>query len=907
MPHNGKGSPTGDHKSKSTKIDTGAAIAFPFLCQMFDRTRGAVFLASYANNRDETDKFKPFNDVVYLTKPDAADVEIADFIQDNDIPGRACYFAVNVMIGHVRNKTKVDEITCLHVDVDFHGIVENKKKILEVLGRLKIKPSAVVASGHGLHCYWWFDKLQALGHIKNLKEKAKHTDAHEKRLRDLAEMLAADTSAAEVVRVLRLPGSHNTKDDGESLAVSVVEKLSSWKRYSVAELDIWIASVTKPLLTRVEKPKPEPVVENTKPMNFWQRVRQEVKQRGGGFDFDDMLDAMVYKDTEGQGIDDTYTDIIGTMVAAHAPLSDVLATLLGPTRKVYERDRHRYGKGPWDEKLAITEITKKYNRFTANDRKRDEAEARAEKTEAPKTTKSETESDTEEPNAKRRDFDFDFDTDPLEPKSHWIAPHDFWSISATENLRPGMVPPIIENVAFEYAERTGMDASTLAMSMLTCCSAVIPTDIKVAAYKAADEDFIESIRIWQANVGDAGSGKSPIQKVVTKQLGEINKRSLKEYNERKAIFDALSKDDQKNTDKPVRRRVLLPDASVESSQVVYAQNPDGLLASYPELVKYFGDKSRYSNKGGGEQSNRGFELASYDSESFSSTRISRDDVDCVPSKSILGGIQPGVLHDLLEEASRNDGLVQRFNAVIMPEKPNDRVENNNPKYPMTIYDSLIKKIFDEMPLRSAIFHFSPKAEAVRDRMFKWVSEKFDSCISTNPQLAAHLNKFKGMFVRFCGLFHVIEYHTDKHPRLISAETANMVYKFMTSFRYAHAKAFYEMIRENEETSDMKNIAEYILSHDLMTVSAREIQQGAARLRHLDAKAIANTASTMIALGWLKYKTGKRGDSKNWDVNPDVHPIFVARAGIAKANNIDAVRNIQEAKAKAEKQMQKGAK
>jgi hypothetical protein len=466
-----------------------------------------------------------------------------------------------------------------------------------------------------------------------------------------------------------------------------------------------------------------------------------------------------------------------------------------------------------------------------------------------------------------------------------------------------MLPEIIENVAFEYAERTGMDAEALAMSMMTCCSSVIPTGIKVAAYRATDEKFIESIRIWQANVGDSGGRKSAQMDVATDILEKIDDQLLKVFKEEIGEFESKPKEEQAQTDKPVRRRVLLPDASIEASQIVFAENPDGLLAPYDELVKFFGDKSRHSNKsGGGEQSARGFELASYDSRRFSSVRISRGDVDCVPSKSILGGIQPSVLRDLLDEASRNDGLVQRFNPVIMPKKLNPRKEITNPKYPLHIYERLIKDMYENMPMRltGATLHFNQKAEAVRDQLFAWVEDKVDFYRQVNPQLTSHLNKYNGMFLRFCGLFHMTEHYADKQPRQISAETATKVYKLMTSCRYSHAKAFYAMIRENEENHDMRNIAEFILSHRLEKVSAREIQDGSSRFDRLTTREIAATASTMVALGWLKFIQGKRVDSNNWEVNPDVHRIFVGRAGIVQARNAKAVRNIEEAKEKAEK-------
>jgi Protein of unknown function (DUF3987) len=481
----------------------------------------------------------------------------------------------------------------------------------------------------------------------------------------------------------------------------------------------------------------------------------------------------------------------------------------------------------------------------------------------------------------------------------WLRPHDFWTATATEEIRQGMVPEIIWNVASEYAVRTGVDADALIMSMLTICSAVIPTEIKVSAFNQDDLQFVEALRIWQANVGVAGSGKSSIMKAVLKALNEIEARYLKEYREAKASFNALSKDDQKNTDKPVRRRVMMPDASTESAQLAFADNPnDGLALTYDELISFFGAMSRHSNKsGGGEQSASGFWLSVYDSVPYSSSRISREDVDCDPSGSLIGGIQPKVLSDLLTSTSLKNGLVQRFQPVIMTKRMNEPVVIEQPKYPFSIYDQLVKNMHERMPLRltGATLHFSPKAEAVRDALFKWVAEKTEFYENNNPQLSMHLSKYKGMFLRYCGVFHVIEHYGDKHARPISHEIASMVYKFMTSSRYTHAKAFYTMLRQNAEDDDMRNVAELILSRALCKVDSRTIQNGSSRFDRLTSREIANTADAMIALGWLTRIVGKRVDSHNWQVNPDVHRIFAGRAGLIRERNAQAVANIEAAK------------
>ena len=62
--------------------------------------------------------------------------------------------------------------------------------------------------------------------------------------------------------------------------------------------------------------------------------------------------------------------------------------------------------------------------------------------------------------------------------------------------------------------------------------------------------------------------------------------------------------------------------------------------------------------------------------------------------------------------------------------------------------------------------------------------------------------------------------------------------------------------------------------------------------------IAHTAGNMVSLGWLMHITGKRADSFNWKVNPDVHELFKARAQKVRNSNAEMAQSIEEAKANA---------
>jgi hypothetical protein len=181
-------------------------------------------------------------------------------------------------------------------------------------------------------------------------------------------MLAADRSAAEVARVLRLPGSHNSKS-GKWKQVRVIDELSSWRSYSVDALDGWIET-TDPVLTYKEvPPEAKAVVRVTS--NPFQELANETRAltSKSEMSIEEWLDAMVFHSVHGHGIDDTIAHVAGAMAAQRATLEETIDVLLEPMRLAFERGRKR-DDGQWNERKARRNIADKYRPFKRKDEKR---------------------------------------------------------------------------------------------------------------------------------------------------------------------------------------------------------------------------------------------------------------------------------------------------------------------------------------------------------------------------------------------------------------------------------------------------------------------------------------------------------------------------------------------------------
>ncbi len=331
--------------------------------EFITRLRGdkPTFICTYANLRHEANKFKPREFVIH----DPA--EVPDFLEVFDKDGRACYFACNTMKGKDRGKDHLASIDLVHVDVDCKGVVETTKQIEAALCKLKLPPTCVVNSGNGYHVYWRFKK----------SVPPSQRASFEKFLTRVCNPLAGDLAAAEVARVLRLPGSHNSKR-GEWKEVYVIDSLSSWQSYEYRDLDMMFEELQlTPLLTRVPTPA---AGSNVIDMNVWQQHARESRALSGGFNPDDLLDKMVYRDTKGHGIDATRTKIVGAIVAEGGTVEDCFRILLRPSRRAYELAKTS-DDGPWSERNERSLIAGQFHYFT----KKDESKPKKVKTVQPET------------------------------------------------------------------------------------------------------------------------------------------------------------------------------------------------------------------------------------------------------------------------------------------------------------------------------------------------------------------------------------------------------------------------------------------------------------------------------------------------------------------------------------------
>ena len=218
-----------------------------FLAAFFGpTTEHAVELRSFANERG-AGRARP----LFTRDTDTIAAHCARW----DGAGRGMFFGVCTRKTGSYQGRRIDLAECpaLWVDIDTAKMGIDGDGVVAALVSLPHPPSALVDSGGGLHAYW------LLAEALDVRAAAADEtgEAVTAALKQLAGICAGDASVCELARVMRLPGTLNTKpgvmaaNDGAPARCRVLD--ATWARHEFRDLVEWL-DWQRPV---VERPAPE--------------------------------------------------------------------------------------------------------------------------------------------------------------------------------------------------------------------------------------------------------------------------------------------------------------------------------------------------------------------------------------------------------------------------------------------------------------------------------------------------------------------------------------------------------------------------------------------------------------------------------------------------------------------------
>ncbi len=126
------------------------------------------------------------------------------------------YFGVCPRSREAGGKDAVKLVWCLWIDLDAKSFPGGKEEALKRLREFPLSPTVIVDSGHGFHAYWRIKEPEEIVGAEDVVRLEAH-------LKALASALGGDLQAAELARILRLPGTNNLKDTLAPLPVTLIE------------------------------------------------------------------------------------------------------------------------------------------------------------------------------------------------------------------------------------------------------------------------------------------------------------------------------------------------------------------------------------------------------------------------------------------------------------------------------------------------------------------------------------------------------------------------------------------------------------------------------------------------------------------------------------------------------------
>ena len=222
--------------NQSTPIAVDTAVTVAFFKTMFPHTTHSIWLCSLPNEKGD-EETGPEDHI--RTRDEN---EIIKFVTDYaDDPLRSTYFCIGTIEGRKRNKSNVRELPSLHVDIDFKHVIDDETTILRRIRALRLPPSMIVRSGHGLHCYWFMKEPMT----------ADDVDRIELALKLLCDLVGGDMQVTQIAALMRVPGSINSKackDGGDAVAVTIIENNAG--RFELDDIEEMLAETSIKVLRK---------------------------------------------------------------------------------------------------------------------------------------------------------------------------------------------------------------------------------------------------------------------------------------------------------------------------------------------------------------------------------------------------------------------------------------------------------------------------------------------------------------------------------------------------------------------------------------------------------------------------------------------------------------------------------
>jgi hypothetical protein len=383
-----------------------------------------------------------------------------------------------------------------------------------------------------------------------------------------------------------------------------------------------------------------------------------------------------------------------------------------------------------------------------------------------------------------------------------------------KNFPIEVFPKEIQEIINMYVSNLNINKDYASASILFAFAAAIGSTYKLKVKRG----WQELPTIFIALVGKPGINKSAPISIFSNPLEKADKvlydsflEDFKKYKQQKNFKDG---NNPNVIDEPIRKQLVIKDATQEALLHALHQNPHGLAGIYDELGAFLKSFNKYKSGGGGDEE---VMLSLFSGKSISINRKNTEPILISnPFFSLIGGIQPQVLINLLGNNRIDNGLTHRFlfvypdNVIREPLSENDVTEETE-----ELFDLLIKSLLKPTDIllgnnTNRTIGLSKEAMIV----YKKFRQRIDEIINNerSDAISGIYAKLDIYFLRLSLIIHLIRItcHEEGLSLLeISESSAEKADQMIDYFEYMALKVFKLMERYRDPLSD------YPLEHKIL--------------------------------------------------------------------------------------------
>lgn len=304
--------------------DQDYTLSLDFLSGLFSGVTQQVELRACPNVKGEPGAAQIFT---------RSRTEMQRFCERRDVDGIGTYFGVCTRREGAKNGGLEDIVECVALWADIDCLKQGipGDEAIRALDFLPFPPSIVVNSGGGLHAYW---QLEEAINVTVGSQQCEHVVSA---LKSLARVVAGDMKVCDLARIMRLPGTRNSKAEtidfyGEAATCSVIS--SSGRVYDFGEMVEWLKD-QRSVLQGNAPISLKPVRDEADP--FVRYAREEGFELA--LDIDDELAAMTHGAAGNNSIHQTQLRVSASMLARGYEDDEIIDRLLRATEAAAPPDR----------------------------------------------------------------------------------------------------------------------------------------------------------------------------------------------------------------------------------------------------------------------------------------------------------------------------------------------------------------------------------------------------------------------------------------------------------------------------------------------------------------------------------------------------------------------------------------